>query len=249
MIGQTFILHFGLANANPFYPSALALQSQVVPSVILSHDNSNYLQEVGPIYCSEERYRHTKVIFLVRDPRDVIVSRYFHRTKRNRDYSEELSDFLREPVGGFDHLITFYNVWAESQHVPKGFLLVHYEDLHQNAHQELRRVMDFLGLTTISDAVLAEVVKGTTFCEMRKMEEEDRFDTFQLRPADRDDKESYKTRRGQIGGFRDYVSAADLSELEQKMQNLSPIFGYSPIHGDNPSPLHRTDLTPSSEKA
>jgi len=39
-----------------------------------------------------------------------------------------------------------------------------------------------------------------------------------LQPADASDPESYKVRRGEIGGYRHYLSAADIAYLEGKMR-------------------------------
>ncbi len=48
--------------------------------------------------------------------------------------------------GGFETILSYYNIWAENRNIPRGFLLVRYEDMKANAQHELRRVIDFLGL-------------------------------------------------------------------------------------------------------
>jgi hypothetical protein len=48
-----------------------------------------------------------------------------------------------------------------------------------------------------------------------------------LRPGSLDDEESFKTRRGKVGGFADYLSPEDVAFVEEKVRGeLDPLFGY-----------------------
>ena len=48
-----------------------------------------------------------------------------------------------------------------------------------------------------------------------------------LRPADAGDTESFKTRKGKVGGYRDYFSAEEIAKVDEVIrQGLSPAFGY-----------------------
>ena len=64
-------------------------------------------QGLGRSYC---RYRNKRVIFMVRDPRDVLVSYYFQKTRRK---SEEctLREFVRHPWWGTDRVIPYQISW------------------------------------------------------------------------------------------------------------------------------------------
>jgi hypothetical protein len=111
--------------------------------------------------------------------------------------------------------------------VPEGFLLVRYEDLKHNPVGELRRVVDFLGFTEVEDALLYEAVEFASFENMRKMEAGGTFQSMMLNPADRSDPESYKTRKGKIGGYQDYLSSEESARLADKMKmELSDFYGY-----------------------
>ena len=51
-----------------------------------------------------------------------------------------------------------------------------------------------------------------------------------LKRRDAGDPESFKVRRGKVGGYRDYFSPQQVEELETLVNdNLSPVFGYTPI--------------------
>jgi len=75
---------------------------------------------------------------------------------------------------------------------------------------ELRRVLDFVGLTAIDAATIAQAVEFASFDNMRKMEADNRFQSGILNPGENSDQESYKTRRGNIGGYREYLSQNEI---------------------------------------
>jgi hypothetical protein len=63
---------------------------------------------------------------------------------------------------------------------------------------------------------------------MRKMEAEGRFQSGMLKPADKADQDSYKTRKGKPGGYIDHLSPQEIVTLNKKMyQELDPFFGYT----------------------
>jgi hypothetical protein len=112
--------------------------------------------------------------------------------------------------------------------VPKGFLLVRYEDMHADAQRELGRVLDFLGLEEIDQNTINQAVEFSSFKRMRRMESEGKFQTGILNPADEMDKESYKTRKGVVGGFEEYLTTSQIDALNAKMRStLSDFFGYN----------------------
>jgi hypothetical protein len=192
------------------------------------HDDFPHRKRPEELQTSKERFRHASVIFLVRYPRDVIVSWYFHKSKRSRNYDGTLSSFIDEPVGSFDALLRYYNIWQRNHDVPKRFLLVRYEDLSQNPYGELRRILSFLNLEEIGDEAVNEAIHFASFRNMRQMEEKSQFKSIRLQPMDVDDPDSYKACRGQVDGFVDYLSKDEIASLIKKMDSkLSPFFGYT----------------------
>jgi hypothetical protein len=189
---------------------------------------------------SKALYRDKKVLFLVRDPRDVIVSSYFEMKKRGLMFGDNpyenrkavfegsLTEFIRRDVGGFDTLLRYFNIWEANRHQVKGFLLVRYEDIQSNPHKELRRALDFFGLGEINKEIIDDAVRYASFENMRKMESEERFNTGILKPADRGDVNSYKTREGKVGGYFTYLDPEEITILNQRIRDdLSDYFGYN----------------------
>jgi hypothetical protein len=63
---------------------------------------------------------------------------------------------------------------------------------------------------------------------MRKMEAEGRFQSKLLQPADQLNQDTYKTRKGKIKGYMDYLNASQVEALNRKLNdNLAAYFGYN----------------------
>jgi hypothetical protein len=241
MMGRAISRHFNLPETEEvlFLRSNRRYHAQV-PRLMVIHDNRPMLRTPEELETSKARYRTKKVIFLARDPRDVIVSSYFEMKNRGRLFGDNpyekhsatfdgsLPEFIQQQRGGFDTLLAYYNIWAHNRHLPQDFLLVRYEDMKADPGGELRRVLDFLGLQAISQTTIDEAVNYASFENMRKMESEGRFQNGMLRPADQADRDSYKTRSGKTRGYLDHLSPSEIENLNKKMnEKLEPYFGYT----------------------
>ncbi len=228
--------------ANPFRVWDLTYRSPRHATVQVSHDDYPHWRRHGDILRDKSFYAEKKVIFLVRDPRDVVVSNYFQFVKRGdarriRDgFSGSLSDFLRYEIGSLKSVVTFYNVWACNRSVPRDFKLISYEDLKGAPLEGLLGCVDFLGWPRESDDHCRRVVDYCRFDNMRKLEEERAFDSVELSPPKDGDPEGFKVRKGRIGGYRDYLCEDDVAYMNRFIaEELDPLFGYGREH------VERTD--------
>lgn len=230
LVGRAIQQHFVLpADANLVELHRLAELDPRVPCVFATHDDDAQWKAPEQVEHDKTRYRGTRVILLVRDPRDVIVSLYHQKRDRRSGYDGSLGEFLENKVGGFESLLRFYDAWAANLDVPDAVLLVRYEDLHERAADELRRVLDFVGVTAVAPAVVADAVEFASFGNMRRLEEADAFASDKLRPRRPGDVDSYKTRRGRVGGFRDDLTADQIARLDRLMAaSDADRFGYIP---------------------
>ena len=251
-VGRAIQQHFGLDVPNLLKLGTLAEACPDVPSIRITHDRAPHRKRPDEFPAVKKEFAGRKVIFMVRDPRDVIVSYYFHKTKREKvkkfwffqrkrkrthsPFTGTLSEFLRFDIGGFDTLLRYYNVWAKSRELTSDFLLVRYEDMHEDAERELRRVLDFLDLQAITDGEIREAVEFAAFDNMRKMEAAEGTGSYKLKPGDRNDAESFKVRKGKVGGYVEYLSADDITFLNRKMaETLSDFYGYEPCVPSSPT--------------
>ncbi len=196
-----------------------------LPHIRISHDDDPHWKTARALARSKRRYRKKKVILLVRDPRDVVVSMYFERSRRERAYAGTLPEFLHERRGSLDTILAYYNVWA---HARLGeFCRVRYEDLKADSAGEVLRILRFAGAARVSEAHVAEAVRFGSFESMRAMEAGDKLGSGRLRARDPGDAESFKTRKGKVGGYVDYLGPAEIAWMERRIRaTLDPSYGY-----------------------
>jgi alcohol sulfotransferase len=49
-----------------------------------------------------------------------------------------------------------------------------------------------------------------------------------MRPRDANNPASFKTRRGKVGGYRDYFDDGEIAQIDRLVaEQLSPVFGYA----------------------
>jgi len=85
-------------------------------------------------------------------------------------------------------------------------------------------VLETMGLPVAPPAIDA-AIEFSRFDNMRKLETANAFKSDRLRPANAGDAESFKTRKGKIGGYREYFTAADLDYVNTRIAaRLSPAY-------------------------
>ena len=172
-------------------------------------------------------YIDRKVIFLVRDPRDVVVSGYFQLTKRNKKYDDRydggISDFIRDEKDGIRKVVAFYNPWNEHKDATKDFFMLKYEDMHLNTILQLENVLKFLSIDNIDNQIVAKAVDSCCFEKMHKLEKQGHYNKKYreiLTPSNNNDPESFKTRKGKVGGYIDYLEESDINYCNSIMREM-----------------------------
>ena len=231
MLGKYLATLAGITVGNLLetYELTNSIQDFTIPIIAVVHDGSSFggiNLKAREMEKNKKRYRHKKVIFIVRDPRDVMVSYYLHCTHRRKVFRGHISDFIRDQHFGIHKLIVFYNSWIAAQKMLKGFLLIKYENVHDHPGHELTKILKFLDIS-VNDELVKMAVEFATFNNMRDMEERGRFESSRLVPGDKADTESYKVRKGIVGGYFDYLSQEDIDYLNKIINTeLSHVFGY-----------------------
>lgn len=227
LLGGALIRHFDLEASVELTLWRLADLAPGIPRIRFTHDDLPQWKTPDQLVHSKTEFRDRKVILLVRDLRDLVVSAFFQASRRQKAYDGDLRSFVYHPAGSLASMLRFYNDWADQRDVPSGLLLLRYEDLHQDPVRELRRVLDFVGVTGVSEETLSSAVEDGRFENMRRLEQRGELDSAKLRPADRDDPESFKTRRGKVGGFVDYLEDREIRLIREKMKSeLSDFYRY-----------------------
>jgi Sulfotransferase domain len=190
-----------------------------LPRVFKSHD------------CFDPRYR--KVIYIVRDPRDVAVSAYHYSVKvKLLPDSCPIEDFvplfmsgsfgsglLADPRWGSWH----DNVasWLAMQHNRK-FLLLRYEDMLEDAARELGKVANFLGIEAAPHRI-DRAVERSSADKMRELERAQSKD-WQLTKETRQDKPF--VRKARAGNWRSEMPQTGVAQIESSWGSLMQALGY-----------------------
>ena len=96
-------------------------------------------------------YEQQKVILLVRDPRDAMVSRYHqHKDELSKKLGVESLDQYACQGDDLAAYIQFYNDWHIYRDRAKALLVVRYEDMKLDTFQAIQRIADFLELSLTS---------------------------------------------------------------------------------------------------
>jgi hypothetical protein len=228
MMGKALVDDLALTGVDPLELEDVSEASPKLPRIRVSHDDRPQLKRADDVERDKRRYAGKDVIFLVRDPRDVLISYYFQASRRRDRFSGTASEFLRHPIGSLDTIIAYFNVWAEARTIPKSFTLIKYEDLHRAPAVELERALRVVGRVP-SKQVLDAAVEFGRFDNMRAREAAAAPAASgyagKLAPADATDPESFKTRKGKVGGFREYLTAEEVDYLNARIaERLSPYY-------------------------
>jgi hypothetical protein len=190
-----------------------------LPRILKSHD------------CFDPRYK--TVIYIVRDPRDVLVSAYHYAVKlrvipESRGIQEFIpglldgsfqSGLLVDPRWGswYDNVAS----WLAMRHNRK-FLLLRYEDMLDDPERELVKVADFLGLEATPER-LARAVKLSSADHMRELEKKQAAEwslTKNTRP------DMAFVRKARSGTWRSELPPQTVADIETAWGSLMCTLGY-----------------------
>ena len=164
-----------------------------IPCVAASHQP--YDQEV---------HGGRPVVFLLRDPRDVLVSFWLHQSRQFRRFSGDLSSFIRHEAYGIGFLLGYLQSWQEVT-LARRTLVMTYEELHADAPAALRAVCAFLEIPASEQEISAAVVSGS----FQRMQALERRGGIAGHRYDRSDESALRVRRGLVRGYQEHLCAAD----------------------------------------
>lgn len=155
-------------------------------------------------------FQDRPVIFLIRDPRDVMVSAYFHATRHKGRYTGTIKAFIADPDQGLPMLVRYLNGWAGGLQAHRHHI-VSYEAMSADQASTLRDILLFLQLPCNLEAV-HHAVRESRFEAMQQTEQQAGIPGHSY---DLGDNESLRMRRGKAGGFRDYLDADDIARIDR----------------------------------
>ncbi len=250
LLSRAFQLGYGIpADAALEFDNLKRLNPRI-PSVYFTH--GNYIRDYVGRRDEQPAFWGKRVLLLVRDPRDTAVSQYFQWRHRMHPAKKllnaypphgadvSLADFvLKEPMG-LSGVLDFLEVWERTLPKVQAAHTVRYETLRRDTAGTLGGILEFLG-TPVAPEFVAQAVEYASVENMRKLEAEGTkvgYSGQRLKPGDAANPDSFKVRRGKVGGWQDYLTEAEIAEV-QAMVAARPgeLFGYkSAVDGQNVGP-------------
>lgn len=160
---------------------------------------------------------YTKVIYLVRDPRDVMAS-YWHFLTQLGFYKASLASMLDDPRFGIPGWCRHVTSWLEQAEPSQSVMLLKYEDLLRDTEGELKRVYRMLG-RDLSDETARLAVERSSIDRMRESESlfnasHPALDGFDF------------VRKGAAGGPRQPLSPSERERIVHAARPLMTRLGY-----------------------
>lgn len=153
------------ANLDRFVPATASVSRRALeriprPRIIKCH---NYFD-----------HRYNRVIYIVRDPRDVVLSEYRFLLKRRTipdHYPIErfVHSFIEGDVNNYCSWRESVGTWMAARDGCERFLLLRYEDMVADTVAELDRVANFLKLNATTE-ILRQAVERSSSDRMRALE-------------------------------------------------------------------------------
>jgi hypothetical protein len=164
---------------------------------------------------------YPKVIYIVRDGRDALVS-YYHYLVELRGYDWNFAEFMKS------HHVSGKNSWEYhlrqaldfKEKFQDNIFFVKYEELKSNTHISFRKVLQFLKLY-VDDSQLDFAIASSSFKNLQNMQQESGVNI--------EDKEINFFRKGSSGQWQDYFDKKMNSEFLSTSKDLFDRFNYEGI--------------------
>jgi len=159
--------------------------------------------------------RYPKVIYIVRDPRDVALSQYhFQRKRRVIEDGYPIEKFVTRFVAGETSIYGSWGEnaasWLSTRYGRSEFLLLRYEDMLADTVRELGKIASFLNQSATAQ-LLEEAVARSAADQMRKLEK----DQAMLWSSTKGTRQDVAfVREARAGGWKNDLPADSVVEIE-----------------------------------
>lgn len=157
-----------------------------------------------------------RVIYVMRDPRDVMVSYWYHTKLMKPSFDLSLEDFIvsddQWPSLWHEHV----SEWVLNRH--ESVFVVKYEDLKADTFSATKKMLEFINYP-FDEQILLYAVEMSKFEKMKSLEE--KYGSGRL-----EDTLKGFVRKGESGSWRDEISPDALAALEKKFGSVMKAVGY-----------------------
>lgn len=198
----------------------------VIPMVGYHRGTRPLLKNSGRVIKTHEGYRpeYKRAIWVVRDPRDVVMSEYKLEVRSNRcfgTFDEFLQDFIHQRAGGRATWQTHTQSWLDSAlHQSGNVLFIAFEQLRAEPGEQLQRVLRFLDAPFDQSSIAKALEQNSIQMLAERHAAYDRTLGSAIRA------EIPAVNRGLSGGWRDQLPPAAVQSIEQQFGDVMERVGY-----------------------
>lgn len=161
---------------------------------------------------------YKNVIYVVRDPRDVLVS-YFNFLSTFGNYSGGIKEFIRSPNLGINAWCDHVSGWFDCSPIETRFIYIRYENLKSSPQNTLSETYRHLGFE-IDERILADAIASSSFERMKTLE-------MKYDYGGRDFAENIGfMRQGKHGGWKSVLDENDIKFINNVAERWLNKFGY-----------------------
>ena len=206
-----------------------SIKSEVIPNIrcMKTHSSREYLCEHFGI----EYFAKSKIIYLIRDPSDCLVSYYCYSKKNGQLAHDDVDEFCLQNIDGWINHVQSYISAAQ---ITDNIIIVKYEDLLKSTEQELFRILEFLGLSLDAEDI-ATTIHKFDFQGMRSLEKSgelrsksDLFLSKDQYNKEQEFSDGYSfIRKGIVGDSKNHLKEETISKINSLVKDALPSLFYS----------------------
>ncbi|TYO96058.1 sulfotransferase domain-containing protein [Geothermobacter ehrlichii] len=171
--------------------------------------------------------RYKRVLYIVRDPRDVVVSYWYYKVKiREIKDGFPMDEFVDRFVSGdldpFGSWGDNVGSWLGARKYSSNFMLVRYEDLSSDPVLVTKKIVQFFGLARNEKDIIS-AVNNSSINHMKDLEKKDGQNWKPMKKARSD---IPFVRQGSVGGWKNVLSDVSVAKIENSWRELLVELGY-----------------------
>lgn len=201
-----------------------------LPSILSTHAGASW-EEIVLNHNQIKRddlnaYKNGKIVFLYRDPRDVLVSQFYHIKNRSGYTNFKKEGMIENSNVGLLKIINFMNKWKD--YASKNPSLIHetsYEELRLSTFDVLKEIIDFFEI----DIKNENLAKSISNSEIKKMQnaESGNSDSPWSSTQNIGNTNNFQSRKGLIGEYKEFFNTSEIELIDEMINKyLDKSFNY-----------------------
>ncbi len=212
-----------MANVGNFVPNIHFADTKIAE--LQNHFSPRIFRNEAPVFAD----LYPKTIYIIRDPRAVILSYYHHWLHTDRQDHGTIDDFVMEMLShghirGWENWLVRWDIqvndWLNrSRYQP--VKIVRYEDLLENREKIFADIVKFCGINVDSKWVSLAVNRG----EFKKMQNDEKIHGAESYPG-QDGSKGFFIRKGKADSWKDEMPEYLVNKIESQFFDTMKKTGY-----------------------